>query len=233
MNKIILFTQFMLFTVVFSFAQHTVEITVQDTVYQKVTGINYILGLDIEKLDLDDFSASDYLDEFDFESEEDEEEEPKKKTLTDEEIKALLIKGKFTFEVKSTSSYELGEEDEQVFLLKLKNEEEIRRLYDMFKGNEEVEGKITELEFEPISNYNEVLYKKLYTKALNEAKIIAGISGQSVGALVKVSENKGEMDRYMQIYEQVLSRMPFGDKKIVDLKGKETVIQRVYTFEIK
>jgi hypothetical protein len=232
MTKIILFTQFVLFSVAFSFAQHSVEITVQDTVYQKVTGINYLLGLDIDKVDLDPFSSSDYLDEFDFESEE-EEEEPKKKTLTDEEIKALLIKGKFTFETKSTSNYELGEEGEQVYLLKLKNEEEVRRLFELFKGKEEVEGKITELEFEPISNHNEELYKKLYTKALNEAKIIAGISGQSVGALVKVSENKGEMDRYMQIYEQVLSRMPFGDKKIIDLKGKETVIQRVYTFEIK
>jgi hypothetical protein len=232
MNKIILFTQFTLFTVVFSLAQHTVEITVQDTVYQKVIGINYLLGLDIDKLDLDDFSASDYLDDIDYDTDE-EDEEPKKKSITDEEIKALLTKGKFTFEAKSTSNYELGEEGEQVFLLKLKNEEEIRRLYQLFKGKEEVEGKITELEFEPISNHNEVLYKKLYTKALNEAKIIAGISGQTVGALVKVSENKGEMDRYMQIYEQVLSRMPFGDKKIIDLEGKETVIQRVYTFEIK
>ena len=157
MIKIILFAHFLFFTVVFSFSQHTVEITVQDTVYQKVIGINYLLGLDIDKLDLDDFSASDYLDDIVYDTDEEEEEEPKKQSLTDEEIKVLLTKGKFTFEAKSTSNYELGEDGEQVFLLKLKNEDEIRRLYEMFKGNEEVEGKITELEFEPISNYNEVL----------------------------------------------------------------------------
>lgn len=147
----------------------------------------------------------------------------------------MLNKHKFEYVVYDHLNYELGGElpSGVTFLLTLNNEEDLNRLFTLFSGHEEINGKVKELVYESLENKLTTTYKDLYDKALKEVMIIAKISGLTVDKVSKVYEQKGELDSYMDSYQEIMNNLPYGIKEPMNFKGREKVVKRSFVFDVK
>jgi len=161
---------------------------------------------------------------------------PEKTYFSRTDIIEILNKNKFSFEEFNNSNFQLGSSESSsaiTFKVSLKDEEELKRLFSLFTDHSEIQGKVSNLEYESVQSKMNVIYKDLYDKALNETQSIAKISGLTVVKLMKVYEHQGEFDNYMDSYQDILSDLPYGIKEPKNFKGQEKVVERTFVFEVK
>jgi len=211
----------------------TVEVTVKDTVFLKTTKITYKITFenidlyaavypDYDGMDDDDDDDDDDLNDNDGAGE-------KLKMVSD-----LLTKGKFNYIVSKEGNYELGKQNQAEFIIvSLNNETDLKRMYELLKDKEDVYGSIQEIQREPLSNHQEAYYKKMYDRALKEANVIAKVSMATVDRMISVSEKRGELDKYMEIYSETMKMLPFGNKPSIELSGTKMILEKTFVFEIK
>jgi hypothetical protein len=159
----------------------------------------------------------------------------KKDTPSISEITPLLDKEKFNYTVSSETNYSIsGTEPKPSITVILNGESELKRLYNTLKSQPGIKGKIKETFYEPLSNYQEAVYKRLYSVALTQATQLATISGSSIGKVLSISEMKNDTDNFMDVYTQMMSKMSmgglFGENGATNKKEE---IKMVFKFELK
>lgn len=154
-------------------------------------------------------------------------------------IKRLMDKNNFTYEAKGKGGYTIPEKasDSSVFVT-LNSSEELNRLFKVLANVKGISGKITDIKYESISPYKMEIYQRLYTKALNDATILAKISGNTIGQLISVREPQQTIDfftGYQQMFQKVFDNNPmfsqmFGIETNLTQKTEKKLLFR---FELK
>ncbi len=119
-------------------------------------------------------------------------------STTSDEIRTFLEKNKFIFEESQEFGYTLNKNrsNEPVFLVKLNSITELKRLFESIKGLKGISGSIKEIKYEDPSIYKTEIYKHLYSSAVADANLIAGIAGKSLGQIISIEEIKGPFDNF-------------------------------------
>lgn len=225
-NHLILSTLCILFTA-YSFSQDKrfIEIIVSDTVTLHYTQIKYEVRSG-ESADLLGMKFPDYS----FDEEDKEEEKP---APTNEEIMQLLDRANFTYSISVQDKYTVSESEiEPAIIVSLKNEAELKKLTSLLKSQDGISGKISHVEFEPITKYHDSLFKDLYSQALTQATKMANITNNGVGQLLSVSYAKNEFESIMDYYKEFMERMPLSMFGSGDLTTKNEELKMIFKFEL-
>lgn len=94
--------------------------------------------------------------------------------------------------------------------IRLENQTELKKLYDLLKTKEGITGSVDNVSFESASNYYPVSFKKLYANAMSQATQLAEIANRKLGSLLAVSEIRGEYDGWAKMYEEIMKNIPGG-----------------------
>ena len=150
-------------------------------------------------------------------------------------ITMLLDKEKFMYTLSSEKSYAItSSKIEPTVLVVINNEKELKKLYAMFKSQTGITGKIKDTTYEPISKYNEMLFKRLYSKAMLEATQLAAASGNNIGQLIFVSEVKIPVaENYMDMYSKLLKGISGDYYGGGDVTKKVEEVTKTFRFELK
>ena len=214
----------LLFISQFSYSQDSrfIQLTVSDSVVLRTTGIVYeitpgnqmqLMGMKIPQFGMMDTT---------------------KPTISAEDITSWLDKGKFTYKVSGSSDYSISAQAAQPgILVMLKNENELKSLYKLLSAKQGITGKIKEISYEPLSKYYNDLYKRLYAKAMAQANMLAGITGNSVGKLISVSDVKNELDSILDWYKDLMKKMPIDLFGTPQISAKTEEVRMTFKFELK
>jgi hypothetical protein len=86
------------------------------------------------------------------------------------EIENLLKKGQFSYTVSDDNNYSISAtKSSPVIYVQLKNETELKKLYETLKDKQGITGKVKEAAHEPVSMQYDKIYKKLYASAMAQA----------------------------------------------------------------
>jgi hypothetical protein len=206
-----------------SFAQESrfIELTVSDTVVLKSIGYTYQIdiGQQFEFMGLKIPQDNNDQD---------------KPTTSITEVTDLLKKGNFPYSLSSEKNYSLsGSSTQPSILIDVTTENELKSLTDLLKQQPGISGKIKEVKYESMSKYHDQIYNNLYVKALRQATLLANISGNSIGALLSISEAKSSTNDYLDMYNQILKIMPVKMQVETNVFEKSEEIKMVFKFELK
>jgi hypothetical protein len=206
-----------------SFAQESrfIELTVSDTVVLKSIGYTYQIdiGQQFEFMGLKIPQDNNDQD---------------KPTTSITEDTDLLKKGNFPYSLSSEKNYSLsGSSTQPSILIDVTTENELKSLTDLLKQQPGISGKIKEVKYESMSKYHDQIYNNLYVKALRQATLLANISGNSIGALLSISEAKSSTNDYLDMYNQILKIMPVKMQVETNVFEKSEEIKMVFKFELK
>ena len=144
-------------------------------------------------------------------------EENDKNAIPLHDIESLLTKNKFDFKVEENPSYLITPESQPnpVITVPLNSESEIKRLYDILRKLQGISGRISDANFEPLSDYKNEIFSNLYARAVHDANDLAKISGNSIGQLISVREPQsdyfsGMMDWYKEVVNKNDAFQMFG-----------------------
>jgi len=148
------------------------------------------------------------------------------------ELEDVLKKEHFIYTISYENDYTISNsENLPTIFVQVKNEPDLKRLYQALKTKKGITGKIKEISYEPISKHYEELFKKLYSNAISQATLMAKITNNSIGQLLNISEIKAENDSYMDMYKQLIKSTPvgiFGESGILSKN-----IERKFTFKFE
>ena len=198
-----------------------IETTVSDTVKLNPLSFTYEISAGNESYNYD-YSALLGIDDT-----------SKSVNMTD--VLSLLKKEKFTLSTDADNSYTLPKTPptKLTVVVALNSPTELDRLCKLLSNLNGVSGKITSTEYESPTIYAEVLFKRLYDKALSEATILAKISGSQVGRMISASEPTDVYSGYMDWIKELSS------VSSLDLFGLNKHLYKVFTrklsfrFELK
>ena len=198
-----------------------IETTVSDTVKLNPLSFTYEISVGNESYNYD-YSALLGIDDT-----------SKSVNMTD--VLSLLKKEKFTLSTDADNSYTLPKTPptKLTVVVALNSPTELDRLCKLLSNLNGVSGKITSTEYESPTIYAEVLFKRLYDKALSEATILAKISGSQVGRMISASEPTDVYSGYMDWIKELSS------VSSLDLFGLNKHLYKVFTrklsfrFELK
>jgi hypothetical protein len=137
---------------------------------------------------------------------------------TASEIRELLQKNRFAFEEGQESGYTINKNmnNDPVFSIKLSSISELKRLFSSIKELKGISGSIKEIKYEDPALYKTEMYKHLYSTAVEDANLIAGIAGKSLGQIISIEEINGPFDS-----------LPFGNL-INDMMSKGALAGLLY-----
>ena len=155
-------------------------------------------------------------------------------TLSLTELDAVLKREKFDFESASEKNYTLSEykNNNPSYTVKLRSEDELKKLYSAVKSIKGITGKIKEIEYESYSMYETNSFKRIYTKAKAKANLIAVSSMVQLGDVLAVTELKESTDPLFS-YKNLLKGMPYNGYGEEELSDHKYVKNYTYKFSIK
>lgn len=219
--KQIIFSALLLIPIL-SFAQESrfIELTVSDNVTLKSIGYTYqidigpqmeIMGIKIPQQNSQD-----------------------KPTTSITEVTNTLKKGHFHYTLSTDQDYTISSTSSHPsILVNVDNENELKSLINLLKQQPGISGKIKEVKYESISEYQSQIFKTFYEKAFTQATFMANISDNIIGRLLSVSDVKSNTEDDSDLYKQMLMKMPaqmFG--QTTNLEKKEE-IKMTFKFELK
>lgn len=206
-----------------SFAQESrfVEVTISDTVTLK--SIRYIYQIDIgQQMEFMGMKIPQDNNNQD------------KPTTSISEVTTAIKRGKFRYSLSTEKNYSISTPSAQPsILVDVDSENELKSLIDLLKQQPGISGKIKEVVYEPISKYQDEVFKNLYKKAITQATLMANISGNSIGRLLSVSDAKSDTGGYLDFYKQMLKAMPVGMFGETNVLEKKEEIKMIFKFELK
>lgn len=208
----------------FSFAQETrsIQLTVTDTITLNVTQIQYEikLGAQYDYLGLDIGQESQPAADG---------------VISLSTIADRLKKEKYSYASSDETDYKIGDTpSKEKIIVTLKNEKELKSLCELLKTYKGISGKIADVSYEPESKYQKDVYTRLYTKAFNQATMLAGISGTKIGNLMSASDMQNNAGDWMSLYKQMMKKMPmglFGETSAAGPRKEE--VSMTFKFELK
>ncbi len=195
----------------FVFSQERyVQVVATDTVELKPTEFVYTISIK-DKIEMN------FIEKYDNSSEDKEDESG----ASIEDVEKILKQNKIEYKI-SENSYVIGDKKDfkPNIVVVLKSEAALKDLYEKLNNVEGISGMISDVKYEPISKYEDGLYKSLYSKALASANKIAGVSGNSVGQLISVEE----------VFEKSATNDPYSNytNKIWDMMAKSDILGLSY-----
>lgn len=155
-----------------------------------------------------------------------------KTTIND--VTRILTKEKFMYEVDGSKDYTISDKkDQSVITVTLKNETELKKLIEAFKDLNGISGRISTVSYEPLSMYREMLFKRLYAKALKEANMLGAVSGNMIGRMISAKEVADTMDTYTNWYTELLKNMPYSLFPGQEVSKKVETVKFAFKFELK
>jgi len=150
------------------------------------------------------------------------------------DIMVALKKEKFpyTIETITASSLYSGKRD-TVLTVELLGKNEFERFQDFLSSHEDISGNIAEVKYESLAKYNKGMYENLYAKALEEAKVIAAITGGSIGEVISVSDKKSASSSWMDLYGDIMNESLYGLYGKKRTNDKREIVSKVFRFQLK
>jgi hypothetical protein len=154
-------------------------------------------------------------------------------------IKRLLDKNTFVYQVKGTSNYSIpGQDHDSSVLVTLNSAEELNRLFKVLSNVKGISGKVADVKYESNSAYKAGIYQRLYTKALADATLLAKVSNNTVGQLISVQEPQQAADMvsgYQEMFQKMFGNNPmfsqmFGIEANLTQKTEKKLL---FKFELK
>jgi hypothetical protein len=108
--------------------------------------------------------------------------------ISRENFTEIVRRNKYTF----SKSIKPGE---SIFVT-VTEESELDRLYKVIIKLKGIEGKLVRVLYESPEKFHDKMYENMYNKAIDEAKKIASLSGNSIGKLINVSEVNSMWEGY-------------------------------------
>ena len=118
---------------------------------------------------------------------------PQKKKTTVTQLMNLLNKGNYHYTIGEESNYATygyGNNNDSSILITVSSGDEVKKLFHLLKTLPDVSGSISHIEYETAPAEQNTLYKSLYEKAKASATLIAKASGDTLGQLISVEEDK-------------------------------------------
>jgi hypothetical protein len=115
---------------------------------------------------------------------------------TPADLRALLSKNNFPFEEVTPNLYVVNtnQKNDLAFVVKLHSLGELKRFYNSVQSLKGINGMIKDIQYESIELYKNEMYKSLYAKAAEDAKLMANAAGKSIGSVISIEELKGPLD---------------------------------------
>ncbi len=197
-----------------------IEITTADTIVLNPVKIIYEINLGMQDnwmgLAIDGTDASDI-------------EQPEKKDIED-----ILQNKRFKYTISEGNGFMLSAGDQNVsYLIELENVSELKNLLSIMNGLYGLTGGIKEVLYEPSDAYYKTVYTSLYTKAKEQASILAEISGTTLGGLISATDIPDSTDSYLKMMETLYEQAPFSFFQYKSDVTSEIVYQMRFRFEIK
>ena len=105
-------------------------------------------------------------------------------------------------------------------------------MYNTLKSAKGISGKINEVAYEPISKYLESSYKKIYSKALYQASLLAKTTNNSLGKVISINAVSGDTNNYMDYYKQLMKSTNLGMFNTNNAFPKKEEIKMSFKFEL-
>ncbi|GAB4092229.1 hypothetical protein GCM10028786_11550 [Flaviaesturariibacter terrae] len=148
----------------------------------------------------------------------------------------MLAQNNFSPRFAAPVSYRLPATSDSVIQVSITSESELGRLYLLLKSIRGVSGRISNSRYESIDTYKQASFQRLYERARQDAALLAGVSGGSVGKLLSVQETASNsitdmMAGYSKLFEKsdVFSSM-FGSENPLSHSVERKL---VFRFELK
>ncbi len=149
------------------------------------------------------------------------------------DITAILDKEKIKYSLSDEQEYTISTtESKPDILIVLKDETELKKLYNTLKSAKGISGKINEVAYEPISKYLESSYKKIYSKALYQASLLAKTTNNSLGKVISINTVSGDTNNYMDYYKQLMKSTNLGMFNTNNAFPKKEEIKMSFKFEL-
>jgi len=151
------------------------------------------------------------------------------------EIATLLKKEKFDFSIgeskKSPLSY--NKPDSSIVAV-LEGEQELNRIKLLISDENGAEGAIIDVEYESPAKYQEGSYRRLYSRALNQATSLAKITKNEIGDIISISEfNSNDSNSWMDLYKGIMEEAAFGLFGQSKEDGKSEIVKMIFRFELR
>jgi len=195
--------------------ENYIELTVSDTMSMKVKRITYSYTPQNAEM----YSDATYEGDEDWEK-------TQKKIQKEAEEKAEKLKGKLTkagfkltddaagYTDYSISSYE-DESGSSSVGIELANEAELKRLVAFLRDEGKGDGHVSNWEYEPTAGTEVELMQRLFTRAEEQARIMATMGGRKLGKLITAHDPTGStglswLDTIMEMAKREMMKHDFG-----------------------
>jgi len=209
---------------VYSQSERFIEVVAVDTVVLKSTSFHY--EITTNKLSDEINPYGDLMDS------QDPEEYKVGRSLF--EIAEMLKKEKFDFTIgEPTKSPLTYLKSDSSIIVVLNNDAELERLKKIISEESDISGSMKEVFYESASNYHEKTYSTLYSRALEQASLMAKITKNEIGKVISVSENNPTGSGWGDLYEEIMKKAAFGLYGENEALEKEEIVKMIFRFELK
>jgi hypothetical protein len=128
---------------------------------------------------------------------------PKKNKTSVAQVLDVLNTGKYHYTVGEESGYAIynySNNRDSTISVTVASEDALKQLYHLLKKFTDITGTIYHIEYEDIPAGQNAWYNKLYAKAKADATVMAQASGNTLGELVSVEEDKNLLS---QVAEEI------------------------------
>jgi hypothetical protein len=156
---------------------------------------------------------------------------------TSADLRAVLLKNNFPFEEAPPNLYEINtnQKDDAAFVVKIHSLAELKRFYISIKELKGISGMVKDIQYESVSIYKNEMYKNLYEKAAEDAKLIANAAGKSIGPIISIEELKGPLDNlgFGDLWSEIFNKNPlstmFGMSQSLE---KKVIRKMIFKFQL-
>jgi hypothetical protein len=231
MKKIVILITILLTSLTIQAQTKFIEIEVNDTILLKP--ISFKVTITIEE---DMAAGMDYSDDENEESNQLKRDSYKKNKAA--EIENLLTSNNFKFSNSISNDNFLGipkNNKNLGFTVNLSSVAELKSLEAKLKTIDKIETNIFETIYEDSSKYDEILYKRILSKAKIKANIITSNSGLTLGVIYEIRDNhlglnvQNPMEDYTKLITNMMSKFQSG----LNSDRKEYKKSYIFKYEVK
>jgi len=168
-----------------------VETIVSDTVMLKPVGFVYQISAGNTVTGYETYVPQDNSDDL--------------KSATLPEIEDLIKKARFSYVMSDKNDYSImkGTQNEPSIMVTLNSKNELDKLYKLLSSYKGISGQIFSVDYESPALYYDIMFKRLYEKALSEATVLAKISGNEIDKMVSATEVTDQFGGYMDMLTEI------------------------------
>ena len=115
-----------------------------------------------------------------------------KNNVSYKQVINTLDSTRFVYTISEGNNYSINtnKSNDSIVLVTINSEADLKKIYHLFNTVDNMTSHISHIEYESISSHKNDVYAKLYLKAKTDAMLIANLSGNSIGQLISVDEEK-------------------------------------------